>query len=943
MTAPEDISAAIPRRYRVQSEIGRGGMGIVFRAHDTVGDRDVAIKMLRPEIATMVSAKRFLQEISIDASLDHPNIVPIVDSGDADGVLYCVMPYIPGPTLRQRLADGPLPVDEAIHIVSELASALGHLHAAGFVHRDVKPENVLLHDGRALLLDFGVARAVTAAGGQRLTSEGVIVGTPAYLSPEQASGSMQVDHRSDIYSLAVVLFEMLTGEPPFTGHTAQATAARHMVEIAPPASALRPTVDPGLDAIIHKALAKSPVDRFASTEEFAQALAHRADFAPIARRSSRRWQLAVAAAGVVAATGLVVARPWAGDPVLDPDRVVVFPLPDRAASGDTLRFSTDVPYAIELALDHSAPLRWLHGWDWLDEAVRRDAVRLTGSRMRSLSRRLGAKYYIDGAISREAGGMRLVLQLHDVETDSVLITEGAQAASATADPSELAVQAITKVLLRWRAPGRHEALTTLATRRPGALALQVQGEDEYRKGRFSNALRLFERAIELDSTWGYAAVKAAQTAGSWLSRRDDGIRYAQLALRHPESLPQQYAEFARGLEAYLDGRADESVVAFRNAIALAPSWEEAHMALGEVYYHLLPSQGDPRTEARAAFERALLIDSTFAPAARHLAEIAFREGSVDRGSRLATMVSREQADSETTRTLTLMRDCVRRRRGEWDLPELAAQDPLSVLGAAIQLAAGASQVACSEQLFRVLLQTKGVAPGYSWSAVRGLQGLLITTGRFPEALQLMDSTLKAGGSGIRLLQLVESGELPALDSRAAETAAFGRSRYGDNYERAPALSQWALAVWHARRHDGNVAAIGGDSARLPSTDRVVRLTRAAMAAHAAYDRRDTVEAIALLSALRSSARTDILDTDLFETLAVERILLAELLLAKGRYREAFAAASVFDNVNLAFTPFVARSLAIRIQALNSLGGVDAREYQRRLAELGRAELLGPRR
>jgi hypothetical protein len=676
----------------------------------------------------------------------------------------------------------------------------------------------------------------------------------------------------------------------------------------------------------------------------AHALKHRGDIeVSLVRR--KKWQRSLTITGIVAlpVAAVLIGRELLRNPRLDASRVVVFPFPDRNARGDSLSFSTDVPYAIELALDHSAPLRWVHGWNWIDESVRRDPLRLTGPRMRNLARDLQARYYIDGAIQRSAQRTQLVLQLHDALSDSTLITEGLTG-DAAADLPALAVQAVSKLLLRWLTPGRHEALADLASRHPGAVALQVQGEHEYRRARFSQALALFERSVALDTTWGYAAVKAAQAA-SWLSRRDDGLRHIQLALRHRESLPRQYSEFAQGLEAYLQGSGDAAVESFRRSIALAPAWEEAHMALGEVYYHLLPSRGDPQALAQAGFEAALAADSNFVPAARHLAEIAFRNGDLDRGDQLWRRINAAQADSETTRTLTIMHDCLRGRGSDAAWRELAQHDPLSVLGAAQQLGAGAAKVACAERLYRVLLTSGALPEGYPWRALRGLQGLMLTTGRSDQAVRLLDSALNAGAGAVRFLYLLESGEAEQLQSRAKETADFARANYGARYEGAAPLTQWALAVWHARQGDSAIVShMGGDSARVTSaTEPRVRRLRDAIAAHAALARRDSGQAISLLQGLRPNARIEDLDDDLFEPLAVERLTLGELLLTRDRYQEAHDAVLAFDNVNLAFTPFVARSVAIRARAMAALGDAKAADYRRRLSALGRADLLGQRR
>src|SRR6266508_1804499 len=229
-----DLNAALPDHYVIDRELGRGGMALVYLARDTRHDRFVALKTLRPEIAIALGRERFLREIKLSARLQHPNILPVYDSGDAGGTLYYVMPYVEGESLRDRLEREPqLPVDDALQIAKEVAEALAYAHSHDVVHRDIKPENIMLSGGHAIVTDFGIARAVSAAGGDKLTQTGLAIGTPAYMPPEQASGSGQVDRRSDIYSLGCVLYETLAGQPPFTGPTAPAIMARHSLDAVP--------------------------------------------------------------------------------------------------------------------------------------------------------------------------------------------------------------------------------------------------------------------------------------------------------------------------------------------------------------------------------------------------------------------------------------------------------------------------------------------------------------------------------------------------------------------------------------------------------------------------------------------------------------------------------------------------------------------------------------
>jgi serine/threonine protein kinase len=269
----ERLAAALAGRYTIERELGRGGMATVYLADDLKHHRKVAIKVLRAELGTVLGPERFSREIRTVAGLNHPHILPLYDSGEADGLLFYVMPWVRGVSLRQRLTrERQLPIEEAIRMVRQVASALDHAHAHGLIHRDIKPENILLHEGEAMVTDFGIALAAGAAPGERLTDTGLMVGTPEYMSPEQAAGDRVLDARSDVYSLGCVLYELLAGEPPYLGATAQAVIAKRFTDPVPRVRRLRAAVPPAVEQALTQALARVPADRFASAEAFANAL-----------------------------------------------------------------------------------------------------------------------------------------------------------------------------------------------------------------------------------------------------------------------------------------------------------------------------------------------------------------------------------------------------------------------------------------------------------------------------------------------------------------------------------------------------------------------------------------------------------------------------------------------------------------------------------------------
>ena len=350
------LKVALASRYAIERQIGQGGMATVYLARDLRHDRKVALKVLRPELAAVIGAERFLHEIRVTASLQHPHILPLHDSGEVDTVLFYVMPYVDGESLRDRLRrERQLPIDDAVRIASEVAGALAYAHGRGVIHRDIKPENILLASGSAVVADFGIARAVTEAGEGRLTETGLSLGTPQYMSPEQATAERELDTRTDIYALAAVVYEMLIGEPPFTGPTTQSVIARVLTESPRSLRVGRPTVPDHIDAAVHKALSKLPADRFRSALEFADALDRpalarlpvEAALPTSVRPSGSRTPLWVAGAVTLAAIAFGISG-WLRRPPTTGERVVrsTIHLPDEARAesrqaGSPLALSPD--------------------------------------------------------------------------------------------------------------------------------------------------------------------------------------------------------------------------------------------------------------------------------------------------------------------------------------------------------------------------------------------------------------------------------------------------------------------------------------------------------------------------------------------------------------------------------------------------------------------------
>ncbi len=347
--APVRLAAALSDRYRIESELGRGGMATVYLAEDLKHKRKVALKVLKPELAAVLGAERFVQEITTTAALQHPHILPLFDSGEADGFLYYVMPFIDGETLRSKLdRETQLGVDEAVRITTDVASALHYAHTHGVIHRDIKPENILLHDGRPMVADFGIALAVSAAAGGRMTETGLSLGTPHYMSPEQATAEKEITARSDVYSLGSVLYEMLAGQPPHLGGSAQQIIMKIIAEPVPLVTQFRKTVPPNVAAAVAKALEKLPADRFDSASGFARALSDPAfragtgtDVTAVGGKAlaSPRLRVAVAIAALVLAGGGYLA----GRRTVSAPSIVDVGLPDTAQ----FAFVDDTPWGTQ--------------------------------------------------------------------------------------------------------------------------------------------------------------------------------------------------------------------------------------------------------------------------------------------------------------------------------------------------------------------------------------------------------------------------------------------------------------------------------------------------------------------------------------------------------------------------------------------------------------------
>ena len=402
----EPLATALADRYRIERELGQGGMATVYLAEDLKHQRKVAVKVLRPELAAALGHDRFLREITTTANLRHPHILPLYDSGEAAGFLFYVMPFVEGESLRGRLErEGQLSLADALRITREVADALGYAHGRGVIHRDIKPDNILLERGHAVVADFGIARAVRTAGADKLTQTGMAIGTPAYMSPEQSVGEADLDARSDLYALGCVLYEMLAGEPPYTGPSAQAIIAKRFREPVPQISTLRETVPPGVEAAINRVLAKSPADRFATAEEFAAQLGAATPPAGVTS-----VQVPPRAAPAITGPSEVRARGAEGF------WVAVLQVKYTGGNTDLTALAEGLTEEIVTGLSRFSYLRVV--------APGATAGQAHGSSdPRSAGAELGARYLLEGSLRQSGSRLRIAVQLVDATSGANLWAE----------------------------------------------------------------------------------------------------------------------------------------------------------------------------------------------------------------------------------------------------------------------------------------------------------------------------------------------------------------------------------------------------------------------------------------------------------------------------------------------------------------------------------------
>jgi serine/threonine-protein kinase len=522
------LKSALAGRYAIEGELGHGGMATVYLARDLRHHREVALKVLRPELAAALGPERFLREIRITAGLNHPHILPLYDSGEADGFLFYVMPRIQGESLRQRLQREPrLPVDQALAIGRQAAAALEYAHARGVIHRDIKPANILLHEGEAMVADFGIALAASGAAGERLTETGLLVGTPEYMSPEQSLGEPALDPRSDLYALASVLYEMLAGEPPYTGPTAQAVIARRVTGPVPAVRRLRPETPAGVERALTKALAPDPADRYASVAAFAQALTQPAGGGPLPGVEPRSRSVAV------------------------------LPFVNLSADPANEYFADGITEDVIAQLCKIKAIKVISGTSVMPLKKRDQSLREIGAR-------LGVATLLEGSVRRAGDRVRIVAQLIDAESEENLWAESydRQLTDIFVIQTDVALHIVAALKAELSAEERSrlrkeptESLTAYQLYLQGRYCLNRNTEEGILKG-----IEFFEQAIAQDPKYAPAYTGVALAYGE-VGRLGSGT------LRPAEAYRKAREAVSRALELDNGLGAAHSVLAFLKMLA----------------------------------------------------------------------------------------------------------------------------------------------------------------------------------------------------------------------------------------------------------------------------------------------------------------------------------------------------------------------------------------
>jgi len=933
--SPDELAArvagGIGDRHVFERFVGVGGHATVFLARDLKHERPVAIKVLRQELSSSVSAERFLREILIAAGLTHPNILPVFDSGSEQGILYYVMPYIAGETLGDRLArEGALSITDTLRLTREMAAALQHAHDGGLVHRDIKPANVLLSGGVAVVADFGLARAIAPTRGSlELTMEGSGLGTPSYMSPEQALGIETIDAATDQYSLACVVFEMLTGRRPFEGNTFQGLVSQHITGAPPDATSLRAEIPEHISAAIIRALAKAPEDRFPSVAAFVDELSgatHRTSthrFWTTETKVSRRQRIGLIGFSVLVATaavwlawdrfgGSVVGRP------LDKDLVAVAPfsVPEK----ELAVWREGLAEVVARNLDGAGPLHTVsmtvinRGWNG----------RIDAGAMTALGRRSGAATAVSGTLLQKGrDSVRVTATVYDVagkrSLGEVDLTE------ETVQMGRLAERFTIEVLRRL---GRNQQLA--AARMAGAhvtplLALKafLQGEYHFRRTGWDSAMTNYRRAIELDPAMTLAYLRMSMVSGWQRLDRDTLISYyARTAaqLNHGLAPRESLLVVTEALKATLRSRMKDSAYAshaeqlfqtLETATQVYPTDREFWYSLGNARANIMGNSRD----ALAALDRSIAIDSGFAPAYLDAVTVAMALGKTEDARRyLAAYLALNPSDvhGDGLRLASQMLDPSRSAAGMSGVLDTASAEIL--VHAIDVLAYWPDSAESTVRLARLLAEgRRSVIPEYREPSFTSFQ--LSYTLAFRGHLEEANSLLAPDPKNVRAVFQASLALMTSTSSGRANSH-FASLKTG----RVDSPTGLVLALpWWSEKRDTQSLRSTAERAELAirggvhgSGGRYTRYLGGAARAYLALAKGDTSGAVARLMALQAS-------DCMYPFCPYEPLQTAILLSQLGRQSEAW---KIIDEIPYYYLPMAVRWRLVRARVAEKLGKTD---------------------
>jgi serine/threonine-protein kinase len=779
----EELASSLESTYRLERELGGGGMSRVFQADDVALGRSVVIKVLHPELAAGVNAERFKREVQLAARLQHPHIVPVLTSGEVNGLPYYVMPFVKGESLQARIARGPLSIAEVVNIVADVAKALAYAHADGVVHRDIKPDNILLSGNAAAVADFGIAKAISSSRREDagLTSVGTSLGTAGYMAPEQVAGDPSLDHRADIYALGCVAYEMLTGSAPFAGKSAQQMLAAHVLETPAPVRERRPDTPPVLADLVMRCIAKDPAQRPANGEAILASLDDIAvgatqPQAPPRVGARRGTWIATAAALVVIAAGTFALWHRGAAPAFTGTTLAVAPF--EVLDPQLALWKEGLVDVLSRNLDGAASIRILSP----GAAIKQWQGRVGRDEAAAFAKRTGAQLVVYGAL--QPAGRDIVdakVWLLDARQSSPPVEVQARDSSSRMDRVSDSLSVKLLAALGDRRGGG--AARSLGSGSLAAVKAFLQGAQYFRKTRFDSAAAAFRQATALDTNFAIAHAYLNQALGWTGGSADERAALAQAALRHlrPGLSPLDSLTVV-AIAHYYDPTGNtvanqrQGFEAARLAAERYPSDAFAGYMAADFRYHADPHL--PDAEALRLFDRAIAADSDFAPSYIHAVEISARDGAAALRRYTQAYLARDPADREA--------------RGLQLAMQLAGPGGTAdaALGAVIDTAAPNVVNAASTALMRLVD-----------SAETGVY-LMTRAAKRPDAAS-------AGGAGFEAAwaqQLAMRGHVPEAWRHAMAAKSFGAAELAF-LGLVPPDSAKQLASWLGLQSDASLAAV----------------------------------------------------------------------------------------------------------------------------------------